>query len=74
MGLLAIGVFPYMLPAIGDAKNGLSIYQSASSPKTLKIMAIIAVIGMPLVLAYTVSIYWVFRGKVKLEGGVIESG
>ena len=69
MGLLAIGVFPYMLPAIGDPKNGLSIYEGASSPKTLKIMAIIAVIGMPLVLAYTVSIYWVFRGKVKLEGG-----
>jgi cytochrome bd ubiquinol oxidase subunit II len=69
MGLLAIGVFPYMLPALGDPKNGLDIYASASSPKTLKIMAIIAVIGMPLVLAYTVSIYWVFRGKVKLEGG-----
>jgi cytochrome d ubiquinol oxidase subunit II len=23
-------------------------------------------IGVPIVLAYTVSIYWIFRGKVKL--------
>jgi len=47
----------------------LDIWQGASSPKTLGIMLIIALIGMPLVLAYTVSIYWVFRGKVKLDGG-----
>ena len=25
------------------------------------------VIGLPVVLAYTVSIYWIFRGKVKLD-------
>jgi cytochrome d ubiquinol oxidase subunit II len=30
-------------------------------------MGIIALIGMPLVLAYTTSIYWIFRGKVKLD-------
>ena len=29
-------------------------------------MFIIAAIGMPIVVAYTVSIYWVFRGKVEL--------
>jgi cytochrome bd ubiquinol oxidase subunit II len=70
MALLAIGVYPYMLPSIDPAhpEFGLDIYKSASSQKTLGIMAIIAVIGMPLVLAYTASIYWIFRGKVKLEG------
>jgi cytochrome d ubiquinol oxidase subunit II len=30
-------------------------------------MLIIAGIGMPVVIAYTVSIYWIFRGKVKLD-------
>ena len=30
-------------------------------------MLVIAGIGIPLVLAYTVSIYWIFRGKVKLD-------
>ena len=35
--------------------------------KTLQIMLIIAGLGVPLVLAYTASIYWIFRGKVKLD-------
>ena len=35
--------------------------------KTLGIMLVIAIIGVPLVLAYTASIYWVFRGKVRLD-------
>jgi cytochrome bd ubiquinol oxidase subunit II len=29
-------------------------------------MAIIALIGMPFVLAYTAAIYWAFRGKVRI--------
>jgi cytochrome bd ubiquinol oxidase subunit II len=69
MTLLGIGVYPYMLPSNPNPENGLNILLSSSSPKTLGIMAIIALLGMPLVLAYTVSIYWVFRGKVKLDGG-----
>ena len=69
MALLAIGLFPYMLPSNPHPANSLDIWKSASSPKTLHIMLIIALIGMPLVLAYTLSIYWVFRGKVKLDTG-----
>ena len=30
------------------------------------IMGIIALIGVPIVLAYTASIHWIFRGKVTL--------
>ena len=37
-----------------------------SSPKTLRIMAVIAAMGMPFVLAYTAVIYWTYRGKVRL--------
>jgi cytochrome d ubiquinol oxidase subunit II len=69
MGLLVIGLFPYMLPSNPDITHSLDIWRSASSPTTLRIMLLIALLGMPLVLAYTVSIYWVFRGKVKLDGG-----
>jgi cytochrome bd ubiquinol oxidase subunit II len=46
-------------------EDSLTIYNSASSPKTLDIMLIIASIGVPIVIAYTVCIYWIFRGKVK---------
>jgi cytochrome d ubiquinol oxidase subunit II len=49
-----------------DPGNSLTIYNSASSAKTLGIMLVIAVIGVPIVLAYTVSIYWIFRGKTRL--------
>ena len=29
-------------------------------------MLVIAIIGVPIVLAYTASIYYIFRGKVKV--------
>ena len=47
--------------------TGLNIPNAASSSKTLAIMLTIALIGVPVVFAYTVSIYWIFRGKVKLD-------
>ena len=49
-----------------DPAWSLTIYSAASSQKTLGIMALIALVGMPFVLTYTVIIYWVFRGKVEL--------
>jgi len=30
-------------------------------------MLIIALIGIPFVFAYTITIYWIFRGKVKID-------
>lgn len=44
----------------------MTIFNAASSPKTLGIMLIIAAVGMPFVLTYSGVIYWTFRGKVKL--------
>jgi cytochrome d ubiquinol oxidase subunit II len=48
--------------------NSLTIYNAASSQKTLGIMLVIAVIGMPFVISYTSIIYWVFRGRVEVGG------
>jgi cytochrome bd ubiquinol oxidase subunit II len=66
--MLTFGItyFPHMVLSSPDAANSLTIYNAASTPKTLGIMLIIAVLGVPLVLAYTASIYWVFRGKTTL--------
>ena len=67
MTLFAASMFPYMvLSTLDPAKDSLTIYNAASSPKTLGIMLIICAIGMPMVVTYTISIYWIFRGKVKL--------
>jgi cytochrome d ubiquinol oxidase subunit II len=67
MGLFAIGIFPNLVLSTPFPEYSLNIYNAASSQKTLQIMLTIAIIGIPFVLAYTISIYWVFRGKVKLD-------
>lgn len=67
MALYAIGTYPTVVRSLISPDNNLTIYNSASSPGTLKILLIIALIGVPLVLAYTVAIYYIFRGKVKLD-------
>ena len=60
-------MYPNLIFSNPDAGNSLTIYNAASSTTTLNIMLIIALIGMPLVLGYTVCIYWIFRGKVRLN-------
>jgi cytochrome d ubiquinol oxidase subunit II len=67
MGLFGLEMFPNLVRSNPDPALSLTIYNAASSPKTLGIMLTIAVIGVPIVIAYTVSIYWIFRGKVKLD-------
>jgi cytochrome d ubiquinol oxidase subunit II len=67
MAIFGAGMFPDMLHSLPDGANSLTIYNAASSQKTLRIMLVIALTGVPIVLAYTVSIYWIFRGKVKLD-------
>ena len=39
---------------------------ASSTPLTLKSMLVIALVGMPIVIAYTIFIYRVFKGKVEL--------
>jgi cytochrome d ubiquinol oxidase subunit II len=67
MTLFGLEMFPNMVLSNPNPENSLTIYNAASSPKTLGIMLNIALIGVPIVLTYTVSIYWIFRGKVKLD-------
>ncbi|MFB6455555.1 cytochrome d ubiquinol oxidase subunit II [Chitinophaga sp. Hz27] len=65
--LFAIGLYPNIVISSTNPANSISIYQAASSNKSLKIMLLIAAIGTPLVLSYTVFVFWTFRGKVKLN-------
>lgn len=67
VALLGMAVFPNMvLSSVNPTEHSLTIYNAASSPKTLWIMFTIAVIGMPIVITYTTIVYWTFRGKVEL--------
>lgn len=65
--LFGIGSYPNLIYSNPEPGNSLTIYNSASSQKTLQIMLIIAALGVPIVLTYTASIYWIFRGKVKMD-------
>ena len=67
IGLAAIGAFPRLVPSATNLAYSLTIYNAASTPRTHMVMLIIALIGMPLVIAYTAYIYWVFKGKVELS-------
>jgi len=67
LALFAVGLFPNIVLSNPNPEYSLTIYNAASSQKTLNIMLIVAIIGIPFVLAYTISIYWIFRGKVKID-------
>jgi cytochrome d ubiquinol oxidase subunit II len=69
MILIGSEMYPNLILSSPIVANSLTIYNAASSAKTLRIMLIFALIGMPLVLGYTTTIYWIFRGKVKLGEG-----
>jgi cytochrome d ubiquinol oxidase subunit II len=66
MGLSVLTLYPRLVPSSIDLEYSLTIYNASSSPTTLVTMLVIALIGMPLVLGYTIVIYRVFKGKVVL--------
>lgn len=65
--LFAAAMFPNLVPSTLDPNESLTIFNARSSAKTLGIMLIVAAVGLPFVLSYTVVIYAVFHGKVKLD-------
>jgi len=64
--LFGVALFPDLIHSSLNPDWSLTVYNAASSHKTLAIMATIAALGLPFVLAYTSVVYWVFRGKVQL--------
>jgi cytochrome d ubiquinol oxidase subunit II len=65
--MVALEVFPYLLYSPQTPSNSITIYNGASSQKTVKILLIIALIGTPLVATYTSFVFWTFKGKVRLD-------
>ncbi|MBI1227049.1 MAG: cytochrome d ubiquinol oxidase subunit II [Bacteroidetes bacterium] len=65
--LVAIELYPVIIYSSLDPANHLDIYNAAASEKSLGFMLLIAAIGAPLVLAYTVFVYKTFWGKVKMD-------
>ena len=66
-GIVGAIHFPNLVNASNDPSLSLTIYNASSSELTLKVMLIIALIGMPIVIGYTIYLYKVFKGKVHIE-------
>ena len=66
VGLAALSLFPRLVPSSLDLQYSLTVYNSSSSPLTLQTMLVIACIGVPLVIVYSVFIHYVFRGTVEI--------
>jgi cytochrome d ubiquinol oxidase subunit II len=64
--LFGATLFPYLIVSTEDPAYSLTVSNAASTDKTLGIMLLVAILGLPFVLSYTVVIYWVFRGKVQI--------
>jgi cytochrome d ubiquinol oxidase subunit II len=62
-----IGLYPNMFPSNIDTAYSLTAHNSASSPLTLKIMLVVVIIFVPIVLAYQIWTYNLFKGKVTEE-------
>jgi cytochrome d ubiquinol oxidase subunit II len=76
---LFIALYPRVMPSSLGAVFDLTISNASSSPYTLKVMTIVAVIMTPLVLLYQGWTYWVFRKRISAsqipfpERGVLDT-
>ena len=57
---LAYSLFPYLVI------DRMTIWQAATSPESLKIILVGALIVLPMIVGYTVVVYRVFSGKTRL--------
>jgi len=57
--------FPNLIKASNDQNLSITIFNSSTGLQTLKLMSVIAIIGMPVVIGYTIFVYRIFKGKTK---------
>jgi cytochrome d ubiquinol oxidase subunit II len=61
---LFTALYPNVLPSSTNPAFSLTVANAASADATLKVMTVVAIIFLPLVLAYQAWTYWVFRKRV----------
>ena len=63
IGIAAVSMYPLLAPSSINAAYSLTAYNASATPRALTTMLVIALIGMPIVIFYTIFIYRVFKGK-----------
>ena len=62
-----IALFPFLMPSSTHPDHGLTVWDAASSRRTLLLMLLAVGVLLPLVLAYTAWVYRVLKGRITLE-------
>ena len=57
--------FPNLIKSVDAPHLSITIYNGSTSLYTLQVMSVIALIGMPIVIAYTIFVYRIFKGKAQ---------
>lgn len=60
-------MYPSVMKSSIDPAYSLTIAQASSTPYTLGVMTVVALTLVPIVLAYTVWSYWVFRKRISTK-------
>lgn len=66
-GIIAVSLFPNLVPSSIEPSYNLNIYNSSSSQSTLYTLLIITIIGIPIVASYSIFIHRVFKGKIETK-------
>lgn len=61
------GLFPNLIPSTLDPLYSLTIFNSSSSVYTLRIMTVVALIFVPIVIAYQIWVYRIFSERLSAE-------
>jgi len=65
--MMFMSLYPRVMPSSTDPAYTLDIHNASSTPTTLRVMTVVAIILVPVVLAYQAWSYWVFRKRVTRE-------
>ena len=64
LGGAAAGLFPVLLPTVGNDGRDITIALAANGNHTLQVGLVWWSVGMALAVMYFCVVYWLFRGKV----------
>jgi cytochrome d ubiquinol oxidase subunit II len=60
----AAGLYPVVLPSVGTAGRSITIDEALAGPHAVRVGLVWWAFGILLAIGYTVTVYWLFRGKV----------
>lgn len=59
-----VGMYPNLIHSSVNPAFSVTVAGAASSPLTLKIMLVVALVFVPVVIAYQAWVYWLFRERI----------